>query len=377
VYINLSTSYANIHLETQYMCTYIDRHRHTLTAKVEQTAAGTHPHTRVLRASLDKAIHHIHGLRVTSLIHKWDMAHSYVGHDSFAQYVGHDSFISGALLIHKWNITHSYDTWDMTHLYAGYDAWSPSESDSGEDDTSRQGPVCDMTGSYVGHDSFICGTWLLGNRILRRILEKGWYITSKACVCVTCSREYVGNDWCICETWLNRMWHMIHDRILKAILEIKMRRVKALRVTWLIYAWDMTHSYVGHDSESCFEGDFGGCDASHSKSMCDVIVWRDSFIRGTWLFHSRDMTHAWSHFEEGMLEEVIHHIGRDAFIRGTWLIHTWIKSRSYLEHEFNSHSEEDFRECDTLRLRPVNMSYGVATVSRIDKIIGLFCKRDL
>jgi len=49
--------------------------------------------------------------------------------------------------------------------------------------------------------------------------------------------------------------------------------------------WDMTHSYVGHDS----------------------------FICGTWLIHMWDMTHSY--------------VGHDSLICGTWLIHMWDMTR--------------------------------------------------
>jgi len=63
-------------------------------------------------------------------------------------------------------------------------------------------------------------------------------------------------------------------------------------VTWRIHMWDMTCSYVRHDS-------------------C---------IRETWLMHTWDMTHAY--------------VRHDSFIRETWLIHTWDMTHSYVRHDW-------------------------------------------
>ena len=61
--------------------------------------------------------------------------------------------------------------------------------------------------------------------------------------------------------------------------------------TWLIHTWDMTHSYVGHDSLIC----------------------------RTWLIHMWDMT--------------LSYVGHDSLICGTWLIHMWDMTLSYVGHD--------------------------------------------
>jgi len=82
--------------------------------------------------------------------------------------------------------------------------------------------------------------------------------------------------------------------------------------------WDMTHSYVGHDSLTCV-------------TMTHSYVWNDSFICVTWLIHTWDMTrsHLWQGRTHtcGMTHSYMWH---DAFICGTWLIHISAMTHSYL-----------------------------------------------
>ena len=50
-----------------------------------------------------------------------------------------------------------------------------------------------------------------------------------------------------------------------------------ITVMWLIRMWDMTHSYVWHDSFICAIWLIHMCDMTHS------YVWHDSFICAIWL----------------------------------------------------------------------------------------------
>jgi len=87
-------------------------------------------------------------------------------------------------------------------------------------------------------------------------------------------------------------------------------------VTWLIHMCYMTHSYVWHDAFT--------------------MLWcvSQSFTCVTWHIHVCDMTPS--------------HVWHDIFIRATWLIHA----------------------CGMIH----SLCYGVATISRLLKIIGLFCR---
>ena len=78
---------------------------------------------------------------MTWLIHMWNMAHSYLWHDSF---------ICETWLIHMCDMTHPYDIgWSMV-----------AEND--------------MTHSYVWHDSFICEMWLIRICDMPHLYNMGW-----------------------------------------------------------------------------------------------------------------------------------------------------------------------------------------------------------
>ena len=133
-----------------------------------------------------------------------------------------------------------------------------------------------------------------------------------------------------------------------------------LCVTWFIdvmHVCDMTHlchAYVWHDSFICVTW------LIHAEStiflllraVCDMThsyVWHDSCICVTWLMHMCDMAHAY--------------VWHDSFICATWLIHMCDMTHSYVWHDSFIHSQG------------VSYCYGVTTIGRLLKIIGLFCKR--
>jgi len=159
-------------------------------------------------------------------------------------------------------------------------------------------------------------------------------------------------------------------------------------VTWLIYMCDMTNSYVSHETYLIIE--ISDTRHAHDSFICVtwlIHMWHDSFICVTWLIH---MWH-------------------DSFICVTWLIHMcptkrvwWSKSaihdmrmtHSYVWHDTHTSYTGCWFEmsvsflrndcvvahtyfalvvcCSYLTSAVVCCLYGVATVSRIDKITGLF-----
>jgi len=104
-----------------------------------------------------------------------------------------------------------------------------------------------------------------------------------------------------------------------------------IRVTWLIYMLDMTHSHVWHDSFMCVTWLIHMCDMTHPW------VWRDWFICVTWFNHVRDMTHAYMwHDSCTLVTWLIHmcdmthsYVWHDSFICVTWLIHMCDMTHSY------------------------------------------------
>ena len=123
--------------------------------------------------------------------------------------------------------------------------------------------------------------------------------------------------------------------------------------TWRIYMWDMTPSYVGHDSFISLT-----ICSTPLRCLCLFIFHslarRDSFICGTWLIHTWDMTHflfwqyirrrcaacaSFPRFERrvtwltdicGIFHSLVRH---DSYMYGTWLIHTWDMTHSYVGHD--------------------------------------------
>ena len=119
-----------------------------------------------------------------------------------------------------------------------------------------------------------------------------------------------------------------------------------MRVTCLMtysYSWDMTHSYVWHDSFICVPWLIHICDMTHSH------VRHDSSVCGTWLLHMYDTSYPhdllfyfnpiwFFHFNFFIFTwfRLIH----DALMcHGcAWLKHTWNMTRSCVWHAFISYS---------------------------------------
>jgi len=96
-----------------------------------------------------------------------------------------------------------------------------------------------------------------------------------------------------------------------------------VRVAWLIHTFDWTSSFMWHDSAMCV----------------------------TWLIHMHAMTHIYTH-------SCTHTSRTHTYTHTHRLIHvTWLRHMCHMPHPY--------------------VCYGVATISRLLKIIGLFCKRAL
>jgi len=155
-------------------------------------------------------------------------------------------------------------------------------------------------------------------------------------------------------------------------------------LVWRIHVWDMTQhtplctshrfhvkkirpttfSCVEHDS--FMRGHVWGKTHSRGDHLC-----HDSFICVTWLIHTCGVTQSC--------------VGYDSVMCGAWLIHVWVVTHSLACHD-------SFMRWPpvTWLLRVYSMThscvygmthscvrYGVASISRLLKIIGLFCKRAL
>jgi len=184
--------------------------------------------------------------------------------------------------------------------------------------------MCDMAHSYVRHDTFKCVIWLI-----RKYDVTHSYVWYGAFICVTCRIQ-------MCDMTHSHVWYSAF-----------------ICVTWRIHMCDMTFSHMRHDSflhATYWIFVYMFC-ASHI-CVCDMTLsqeWHDSFPCTTPLIHMRAMTRC--------------------YICVTWPTHISDTNHSYLHH--------DFFLCATTKHTSQVFTYGVASISRLLKIIGLFCKRAL
>jgi len=131
-------------------------------------------------------------------------------------------------------------------------------------------------------------------------------------------------------------------------------------VTWLTHMCDMPHSYACHDSLICVAWLFHLCAMTHSYE------WHNPCIYVTWLIHTCamilshtcDMTHSY--------------VCHDSLICVAWLFHVCAMTHLY---EWITHSYIYANEhCDTWVII-ANEHYGVATISPLLKIVGLFLQK--
>jgi len=158
-------------------------------------------------------IHDMTRLCATWLTHVCDVTRDshltviYLWHVSF---VCHGSCICVMGLIHMCDGTDSYVWWDSFICVT----WLIH--------------MCDMTHSYVWHDSFICVMWLIHMYDVTRELSKCVYHLRFM------SHMTLFYLWRGSFVWVSRL--------------ICMWCVSFRSVTWLIQIYDVTHSYVRHDS---------------------------------------------------------------------------------------------------------------------------------
>ena len=227
---------------------------------------------------------------VTWLVHICDMTHSYVWHTSFICVtwlihvdnmtqlcVWHASvmcvtrliYMCVAWLVHVGGMTHlcvyhdSFYTFDMTHPYVGHDVLQYAK---------WLIHLWVITHSYMLHDSFIYVTWLI-------------HMRHDSFICATQC------DLCIFVKWTIRICHVYvwHD-------SSKKKKFSCIYVTWLIYmTWllyfrEIMHSHL-YLSHVCMTWIVHMYDmVIYMYDMTHSYLWHDSFIRVTWLIHIRDMT---------------------------------------------------------------------------------------
>jgi len=148
-----------------------------------------------------------------------------------------------------------------------------------------------VTYFYLGHDSFLCVTWLIPTCDMTRQAESphehptsrlNWLIPARHLSTWDMPHSFAWHDSSLCVTWLVSMWNMTRRAE-------SPHKYPTSRLTWRISThhvsmWDMTHSYV----------------------------WHDSFLRVTWL---DELSHP---------TNTPRHVGLDLFLRAMFLCGTWL-----------------------------------------------------
>jgi len=149
---------------------------------------------------------HLSHMQDTWLIHKWDMPHSYVWHDSFI--CGTRPIVYETWLIQMWDTTHPHVT--------------------GCPPGSRDSPILmlpthvvllwDLTDAYLGHRLFVCET-----RLVHMCDVKIVFVRHNSCCRHTLAYS---------EIWLMHIWYIDY---------LYVRHESFICATWRLCLWDITH----------------------------------------------------------------------------------------------------------------------------------------
>ena len=164
---------------------------------------------------------------------------------------------------------------------------------------------------------------------------------------VQCARTWCVVLGCVCAEFLHTCvpW-LIHIRAKTCLYAYYDSFVC---MPWLIHMHAITHSYVCHDSFIYVPR------LICVRTMTHLYVCHDSFICVPWLIHMHAITHSY--------------VCHDSFMCVPRLIRMRAKNYSYAYH--------DLFVCVIWTIHICDISHGVASVSMIDKITVLFCKRAL
>jgi len=195
-----------------------------------------------------------------------------------------------------------------------------------------------MLYSYVPHDSSVC----VASRIPNRDMPCVWH------------------DSLIHVTWLIHLWNTADMTYICVWHDASYVRhhvwIKILRISlFFIRICYMTHSYAWHHSiiiVTCHMCDMTYWYMWHDSSMCE------------WIIHVYDLTHfsVWhdaSYLRHGLL----------------YMTHSYVWHHSIIIVTCNMCDMA--RAPDELQIRSIKLSfsgYGVASISRLLKFIGLFCR---
>jgi len=218
--------------------------------------------------------------------------------------------------------------------------------------------TCGMPYLHVWHDSFVCETCLYSYVRLDSFPYATWPIPICNLNLHMCDMTdlHVWHDWLACATWLIYICDMIHVAHVNGAW-----RDNTCECIVMGIGLDVTTMCCCHVKPHSLDGGYDAfvCATTHSH------VRLDSFSRETWLIHTWDTTHSY--------------MWRDSFICATWLIHMWDLIHAYVRRLVHMCDFESFI-CATRIIYFCDMTYlqvRLEWLSRLLKIIGLFCKRDL
>ena len=201
--------------------------------------------------------------------------------------------------------------------------------------------ICDMTHSSVQHDSFISATWLI-----------------RKC---DMTHSQVWHDSSISATWLVCKSGMIFPQVWRDVCvphDLSICHASFICVAWRIHVYDMTYSCVTwrihvYMMYTCMTRDLFS-DVTSPTAVNDLHVWV------TWLTLMYNMPHYCMHTCEHA------HTHKHTHTQS----HT--RTHAHSHTHTGTHTHTTIRE---IRLYCLNWNhYGVATISRLLKIIGLFCR---
>ena len=219
--------------------------------------------------------------------------------DTIYSYVWHASFISMIRFIHMCDMTHSY-VWQqsficVTGLLSLLLLWMAPKKYAFTC-VIRLIHTCDfLIHTYALTHSRVCDRFVLSNPAVRGAKERFIHSCDDSFIRVT--HLFVWHDSFIRVTWL--IHTCVTDSFCSYLCRLIYIRDSFICLTWLKHVYDMTHSYVWHDSFIRVWLTNSFCPfclrRQRSKRSCGsrLIHLCGSFIRVTWLKHIYYMTHSY------------------------------------------------------------------------------------
>jgi len=183
--------------------------------------------------------------------------------------------------------------------------------------------TCDMTRSHTWRDSFTHMTWCIHMLVLRREFVR------------RCASSHQFKVPCTCDMTHSYVWHDA-----------------SVCVTWRIHVCEVTHSYMSRDAFTCW-----CCGESVWVAYSSYQFNMPFVCEKTHWYMSRDAFTCWC-CGESVWFAITRAINSICRVCVMWLIHT-----CDIMHSYVGVAE--------------GVCYGVATISRLLKILRLFCKRAL